>query len=197
MDIRVHGNKKIRRSENIQYSNNYLIYKEQLVKDFRDLCGYCGKNRNYFFDNFQIDHFRPKSKYPDLKNDYNNLVLSCPICNINKSDDWPTNDKNVYHNDSIGYVDPASKEFDEVFYRDEDGNIFSNYDYGKYMITKLKFDIRPIKELWKLERLYQAKKNINQKIKQGKISMDEYRDFYEISNEIDELTRFLKYEEGE
>lgn len=65
------------------------------------------------------------------------------------------------------------------------------------MITKLKFDIRPIKELWKLERLYQAKKNINQKIKQGKISMDEYRDFYEISNEIDELTRFLKYEEGE
>ena len=155
------------------------------------------KNRNYFFDNFQIDHFRPKSKYPDLKNDYNNLVLSCPICNRNKSDDWPTNDKNVYHNDSIGYVDPASKEFDEVFYRDEDGNIFSNYDYGKYMITKLKFDIRPIKELWKLERLYQAKKNINQKIKQGKISMDEYRDFYEISNEIDELTRFLKYEEGE
>ncbi len=197
MDIRVHGNKKIRRSENIQSSNNYLIYKEQLVKDFRDLCGYCGKNRNYFFDNFQIDHFRPKSKYPDLKNDYNNLVLSCPICNRNKSDDWPTNDKNVYHNDSIGYVDPASKEFDEVFYRDEDGNIFSNYDYGKYMITKLKFDIRPIKELWKLERLYQAKKNINQKIKQGKISMDEYRDFYEISNEIDELTRFLKYEEGE
>ena len=192
MDIRVHGNKKIRRSENIQSSNNYLIYKEQLVKDFRDLCGYCGKNRNYFFDNFQIDHFRPKSKYPDLKNDYNNLVLSCPICNRNKSDDWPTNDKNVYHNDSIGYVDPASKEFDEVFYRDEDGNIFSNYDYGKYMITKLKFDIRPIKELW-----YQAKKNINQKIKQGKISMDEYRDFYEISNEIDELTRFLKYEEGE
>lgn len=178
MDIRVHGNKKIRRSENIQSSNNYLIYKEQLVKDFRDLCGYCGKNRNYFFDNFQIDHFRPKSKYPDLKNDYNNLVLSCPICNRNKSDDWPTNDKNVYHNDSIGYVDPASKEFDEVFYRDEDGNIFSNYDYGKYMITKLKFDIRPIKELWKLERLYQAKKNINQKIKQGKISMDEYRDFY-------------------
>lgn len=197
MDIRVYGNKKIRRSENIQSSNNYLIYKEQLVKDFRDLCGYCGKNRNYFFDNFQIDHFRPKSKYPDLKNDYNNLVLSCPICNRNKSDDWPTNDKNVYHNDSIGYVDPASKEFDEVFYRDEDGNIFSNYDYGKYMITKLKFDIRPIKELWKLERLYQAKKNINQKIKQGKISMDEYRDFYEISNEIDELTRFLKYEEGE
>lgn len=197
MDIRVHGNKKIRRSENIQSSNNYLIYKEQLVKDFRDLCGYCGKNRNYFFDNFQIDHFRPKSKYPDLKNDYNNLVLSCPICNRNKSDDWPTNDKNVYHNDSIGYVDPASKEFDKVFYRDEDGNIFSNYDYGKYMITKLKFDIRPIKELWKLERLYQAKKNINQKIKQGKISMDEYRDFYEISNEIDELTRFLKYEEGE
>ena len=197
MDIRVHGNKKIRRSENIQSSNNYLIYKEQLVKDFRDLCGSCGKNRNYFFDNFQIDHFRPKSKYPDLKNDYNNLVLSCPICNRNKSDDWPTNDKNVYHNDSIGYVDPASKEFDEVFYRDEDGNIFSNYDYGKYMITKLKFDIRPIKELWKLERLYQAKKNINQKIKQGKISMDEYRDFYEISNEIDELTRFLKYEEGE
>lgn len=197
MDIRVHGNKKIRRSENIQSSNNYLIYKEQLVKDFRDLCGYCGKNRNYFFDNFQIDHFRPKSKYPDLKNDYNNLVLSCPICNRNKSDDWPTNDKNVYHNDSIGYVDPASKEFDKVFYRDEDGNICSNYDYGKYMITKLKFDIRPIKELWKLERLYQAKKNINQKIKQGKISMDEYRDFYEISNEIDELTRFLKYEEGE
>lgn len=114
MDIRVHGNKKIRRSENIQSSNNYLIYKEQLVKDFRDLCGYCGKNRNYFFDNFQIDHFRPKSKYPDLKNDYNNLVLSCPICNRNKSDDWPTNDKyKIIIEDYCGWIVPICDVPDE------------------------------------------------------------------------------------
>ncbi len=197
MNNRVHGSVKIRRSMNIPSVNNYLSYKQQLIIDFKDLCGYCGKNRRYFFDNFQIDHFRPKSKYPELKNDYTNLVLCCPICNRNKSDDWPINDLNLYHDDSIGYVDPASEEFDKVFFRNETGDICSNYDYGKYMITKLKFDIRPIKELWKLEKLYQTKKIVDQKIENGNISKDEYKNFYQISKEIEELTRFLKYEEGE
>jgi len=194
---RVHGMKIIRRSENVKSLSNYHLYKEQLVKDFKNLCGYCGKNRIYFYDKFQIDHFKPQKKYNQFKNDYYNLVLACPICNRNKSDDWPTNNPNIPHDNNMGYVDPASKEFDEVFYRDKNGNICSNTNYGNYMIKRLKFDIRPIQLLWKLEQLYAIKEKINKKISWGNASKEVYEDFVEISNVIDELSKFLRYKEGE
>lgn len=33
-----------------------------------------------------IDHIKPRSKYPELQNDFNNLQVLCAICNIKKSD---------------------------------------------------------------------------------------------------------------
>lgn len=187
----------IKRRNNIKEKSDYHDYKEDLVEDFKNVCGYCGKNRKFFYDKFEIDHFRPQKKYPKYKNDYANLVLSCPICNRHKSDDWPTNDPEIYHDDQKGYVDPASEEFDEVFYRDIYGNIVSNFEYGKYMIEKLKFDIRPIKLLWKLDKLYCKKELLRKKRNSENITKEELDYLDSVIIEIEKLTEFLKYNEGE
>jgi len=41
-------------------------------------------------DNFGIDHYRPRSLFPDLKNTYSNLFYACNACNRRKKDYWPS-----------------------------------------------------------------------------------------------------------
>ena len=58
---------------------------EQLNLMFKGCCAYCeGYYRDTSFSH--IDHFKPKSIYPNLMFDYNNMNLSCTICNQSKSD---------------------------------------------------------------------------------------------------------------
>lgn len=60
---------------------------------FFSLCGYCEEACKG-----EVDHFRPKSKFPELVYKWNNWVLACHVCNQKKSDHWPT----------VGYVDPCA-----------------------------------------------------------------------------------------
>ena len=54
-----------------------------------------------------LDHFRPRSRFPELTYDWSNWVFSCHRCNVeNKQDKWPEH----------GYVDPAA---DDVMERPE------------------------------------------------------------------------------
>jgi uncharacterized protein (TIGR02646 family) len=63
--------------------------KDVLIEQFNNKCAYCGTslgdtNRSV------IDHFYPKSKYPDRVYDIDNLILSCRVCDLSKSDRFPT-----------------------------------------------------------------------------------------------------------
>ncbi len=40
------------------------------------ICGYCGRRINA--DSSHIEHFKPRSHFPDLTLDYQNLIASCP-----------------------------------------------------------------------------------------------------------------------
>lgn len=60
---------------------------------FFSLCGYCEETCKG-----EVDHFRPKSKFPELVYKWNNWILACHVCNQKKSDHWPT----------VGYVDPCA-----------------------------------------------------------------------------------------
>ena len=59
-------------------------------------CEYCGKEELivYPWDTkpdrskmATVDHFLPKSKYPDLANEETNFVIACSNCNESKKDD--------------------------------------------------------------------------------------------------------------
>lgn len=78
-------NNLLKRSE-VEKSNNYSDYKQELRKDFFYSCGYCSTSEAEFHGNFEIDHYLPQKKHPELKNDYNNLIWSCFECNRAKGD---------------------------------------------------------------------------------------------------------------
>lgn len=50
-------------------------------------CMCCGS-----IERLEVDHIKPKSKYPELKYEFDNLQILCKICNIGKSNkdetDW-------------------------------------------------------------------------------------------------------------
>lgn len=126
--------------------------KRQLAKDFNCCCGYCGDAHYYTggVNSFHIDHFAPKSKFPDDCNQYNNLVYSCPYCNISKSDKWvgATISENIV--DGVGFVDPCSLEYSEHLGRNEDGSIIYKTSIGKYMYNELKLYLERHKILYQL-----------------------------------------------
>lgn len=68
---------------------------ENLKQMYANCCMYCeGTVGVTSYE--QIEHFRPKSKYPELCFEYDNLHLACEICNNNKS--------NKYKDE---YIDPT------------------------------------------------------------------------------------------
>ena len=61
---------------------------------FASLCGYCEETCKG-----DVDHFRPKSRFPERVYAWDNWVLACHTCNHKKSALWPRG----------GYVDPCAK----------------------------------------------------------------------------------------
>lgn len=60
---------------------------EQLDKMFKGCCAYCeGRYKETSYP--QIDHFKPKSLYPELMFEYNNMNLACQKCNNAKSNKY-------------------------------------------------------------------------------------------------------------
>ena len=48
-----------------------------LEKEQQNVCCYCEKGITARREDSHIDHIRPQDKFPKLKNNYNNLVVSC------------------------------------------------------------------------------------------------------------------------
>ena|SRR6185436_12614401 len=73
--------------------DHYSKYRPLVREDFTECCAYCllhellagGEN------NFQLDHFRPKSLaiFANFVEDFYNLYYACSVCNRYKSNSWP------------------------------------------------------------------------------------------------------------
>jgi hypothetical protein len=124
---------------------DYRKYKPFLKKDFQDKCGYTNCSDSWFGGtrNFQIDHFKPVSIHPELETKYANLVYSCSYVNRAKS------------NDVGDYIDPCDTNYNDHFFRDEEGNIYPKKESNSavYMHKKLKLYLRRYSVIWMLEQL--------------------------------------------
>lgn len=69
-------------------------FRADLSRTFFSLCAYCEE-----IDRGEVDHFRPKSKFPELVYEWSNWVFSCHFCNMSKLEKWPPR----------GYVNPCAK----------------------------------------------------------------------------------------
>ena len=69
----------------------YQRYKPFLKKEFSSQCVYCRLPDGLKgYDSFGVDHYLPKSEFPELATVYSNLFYACNVCNRRKSDFWPT-----------------------------------------------------------------------------------------------------------
>lgn len=128
-------------------------------------------------ERFHIDHFVPKSIDGDRVNDYYNLVLACPKCNLAKSDKWPTEDAQRPNNGTVGFVDPATEEFDEHLERNDQGYVVGKTLVGKNMCRMLHLDIRRTDIYWKIGQLRIIQQELEQMYMEDRLSDDE-KNFY-------------------
>ena len=69
-------------------------FRSDLDRVFSSICAYCEE-----FCRGEVDHFRPKSRYPGLVYEWSNWLFVCHDCNHAKLEKWPPG----------GYVDPCAK----------------------------------------------------------------------------------------
>ncbi len=62
--------------------------KEALLKMCHQKCAYCESKLRHI-DYGDIEHYRPKSKFPELTFKWSNLLLACGECNNHKGDQFP------------------------------------------------------------------------------------------------------------
>ncbi len=114
----------------------YSDWKYNLAIEGYNQCVYCSIKDAQLggFYNFHVEHYKPKSLFPHLKNTITNLFYSCPICNIFKSNDWHevTGDLN-----NIYYPDPSNFDYSNLFSVEPNGYLISKNNCGTYIINKL------------------------------------------------------------
>lgn len=145
-------------------------YRPYLKKDFHDRCCYCNMPRYLITSPYHIDHFIPrkefKGKKDSLLTDYENLMWSCPKCNLSKGDQYQGD---LLHDSGIVnelFYNPTVTDYNEIFYRNEYGGIDSDDEKGRDMIRRLKL-YRPVHNLaWVVERLENVYDDLKTEIEQ-------------------------------
>jgi len=100
-------------------------------------------------ENYELDHFRPKSRFPQLKNDFYNLYYACHPCNHIKLDKWPSE---ALQDEGIYLVDLCTSDFQDHFQENDDGAWQGITISGKYTIDILRLNRRHLVEVRQLIR---------------------------------------------
>ena len=104
----------------------------QLEKMYNGCCCYC-ESKIKITSYPEIEHFKPKGKYPDLCFDYNNLHYSCKRCNLAKC--------SKYNKNLINPSDENPEEY--IKYIGELAVSVDNNKRGTAMVELVKLNERP------------------------------------------------------
>lgn len=159
--------------------------KMRLAIDFDSKCAYCDDHHHYAggYKSYHVEHFAPKERFGHLRYTYDNLLYSCPYCNISKSDKWVGKDENENVVGDRGFIDPCTEDYNKHLGRDKDGTIIYKTEIGKYMYCELKLYLKRHQLIFKLEKIRQQKNKLKNKIillekegKDNKVIVEAYKD---------------------
>jgi hypothetical protein len=135
------------RSRDVPQFSDYLDYRDPYLRpDFEYRCAYCLTHEHYFLDGEagEVDHFRPLHPPNELGKDfshlrtvYDNLYWSCPTCNLNKGNRWPTD---AQYASGERFLDPCLEDHDTHWETHLDGTISATTPTGRYTIRNIRLD---------------------------------------------------------
>ena len=137
------------RSPNPTVKGGYRSFRPFVRADFSSQCAYCLMSEPFAGgeENFELDHFRPKKRFPDLWNDFYNLYYSCHPCNFTKLDHWPADE---LQSRGVMLVDLCKDEFATHFSAEPSGELIGLTESGKYTIHLLRLNRRHLVRLRRL-----------------------------------------------
>jgi hypothetical protein len=126
-------------------------YRFLVRQDFSECCAYCLLHELLAggVSNFELDHFRPKSRFPGLADAYFNLYYSCHVCNLYKGADWPSDELSEK---GYGYLDFCQQSFSEHFRERADGIWEPLTPSAEYTEARLRLNRRHLVEIRRLLR---------------------------------------------
>lgn len=143
---------RVRRAQQPKRYKDSKRYKPFLRVDFTYRCAYCGVTEHRWGSerNFVVEHFRPRSLFPELATHYPNLYYACNRCNDLKGDQWPSE---AQWREGVGWVDPclSDPEVDHLAER-PDGTLTPLSLAGHYTIEHLRLNRREYLVVWRRER---------------------------------------------
>ena len=134
MDVFYFPKYRHKRTQNPRKFKKYQTYKKFLQIEFERVCVYCRQPDTSAPNlNFGVDHYRPKSKFPDLSCVYENLYYCCGTCNTYKSNYWP-----LIESSSRYIVNPCDFNMSEHLVFDKSSGVVNHKtDSGKFMVEAL------------------------------------------------------------
>jgi uncharacterized protein (TIGR02646 family) len=132
-------------------SGGYAAYRLHVQGDFESVCAYCLLNELFAAgeENFELDHFKPRSLFPESVTDFYNLYWSCHVCNRIKHNKWPCA---ALQSKGIGIVDLCIEDVERQFRELPDGKWEGITPSAQYTIDALRLNRQ---HLVKVRRLIQ------------------------------------------
>lgn len=127
---------------------DHLSYRPFLRIDFRERCAYCERTEVWLggTDFFTVDHFRPRSKFPELSFHYPNLYYACGKCNQHKANTWPNENLSAK---GFRLSDPCEEDMYSEHLRElEEGTLESLDNCGRYTCDHIRLN-RPDLSQWR------------------------------------------------
>src|ERR1051326_71437 len=139
------------RSQRVPLFRNYQKYRPFLRTDFVSHCAYCTGHETEVGgeDHFDIDHFKPKPKFPKLINVYTNLYYSCKGCNKNgaKGEHWPSS---ALQKAGYRFFDPCGENAYVKHMREtRAGSLKQRTRVGEFSIIHLRLNRKGLRHLRK------------------------------------------------
>jgi len=124
-------------------TGTYSDWKPLLAEEGFNQCVYCAIPESLLggIRNFHVEHYRPKSKFSNLENDYSNLFYACPICNTFKSNDWPS--EPVEDHSVASYPNPSEVDYNTLFESDTQKGLIKGKNVAAKYIQEKMFLNRP------------------------------------------------------
>ena len=135
----------------INKRKDYQGFREPVSEDFRATCAFCLIEEKWAAgpENFELDHFRPQSKFPDLILNFYNLYWACHVCNKTKGNQWPSPKLRGLE---VTFVDLCFDDFAAHFVEQANGEWRGKTQSAKYTIESLRLNRPHLVEIRRLLR---------------------------------------------